>query len=167
MNVIYKQQKGLDSSILCGGPLIQERERTTITRWRVGVTFRLRLWCHRIHSLACLQLHSISPAIVLPSELFDWRRPTCFQMVHSVIGLINSITVWSLVLIWVEWTLSVVENEISYAFSTNLIPSSWCFYLTIRASQDNQRTFPHLIEPCTLHNCNSQPTPFDIRWVST
>ena len=49
---------------------------------------------------------------------------------------------WALALMGVEWTLLVVENETSYAIITNIIPSSWCSYLTIGAYHDNQHTSP-------------------------
>ena len=77
VNVIYKPQKGLDSSTLCGGPLIQKRNRTTIVGWRLSVVFWLLLiclWSHHIGCLAWPQLHSISPSIMAPSEKFDKRR---------------------------------------------------------------------------------------------
>ena len=90
----------------------------------------------------------------------------CFQVIHIVIGLINFIVAWSLALMWVEWSLSVVENKISCGVTTIVIPSSWCSYLSIKACQDNQLTFPRLIEFCTLHNCNIWRTPLHIWWVS-
>ena len=43
--IMYKSLKGCDSSILCGCPLTQERERATIVRRRLVVVFQL----HRSH----------------------------------------------------------------------------------------------------------------------
>ena len=65
----------------------------------------------------------------------------CFQRVHNVIGLTNSNTTWALVLMGVEQILSMEQNEISCAFITNVIPSSW-YSLSIGACHDNQHTFP-------------------------
>ena len=82
--------------------------------------------------------------------------------VHYVIRLTNSITTWSLALMSVDWTLLMVENEISCAFITNGIPSSWGLYLSIVACQDDRHTFPHLIDLYTLHKCNIWLTPLHI-----
>ena len=55
----------------------------------------------------------------------------------------------------------------SCAFIIKVIPSSLCLYLSTTGSfHDNQHTFPHLIVPCTWHNCNRRPTPRHIWWVS-
>ena len=56
--------------------------------------------------------------------------------------------------------------ETSCGFITKVIPSSRCSYLSIGVYHDCQHTFPHLIVPCTWHNCNKRPTPCHIRWVS-
>ena len=150
MNVIYKSQKGLDSSILCGGPLTQKRETTTIVGWRLIVVFRLHsilpvMSSYWIISVATTSLH-ISCNIVTWCTV--WLEKThlqrCFKRVHSVIGMTNSNMTWALAMMRVEWILSVVENEISCAFITIVIPSSWCSYLSIRAYHDNQHTFLHM-----------------------
>ena len=70
---MYKSLKGRDSSILCGCPLTQERERKTIVGWRLFVVFpchRSRPWGHHIGSLEWLQFHSISLALALLGARF-------------------------------------------------------------------------------------------------
>ena len=83
-----------------------------IARWRLIVV---------IGSLAWLQLHSISLAITSRGAQFDWRR---LAYIHESIMLLG----WSIPIqfpfMGVGWILSMVENEISCAFITNIIPSS-------------------------------------------
>ena len=99
-----------------------------------------------------------------------WLEKTClhrcFHRIQRVIGMTKSNTTWDLALIGVEWILSMVERKTSCAFITKVIPSSWCSYLLTGACHDSQHTFPHLIEPCTWHNCNKRPTPRHIQWDS-
>mgnify|MGYP006889204685 CR=1 FL=1 len=152
--------------LLCGCSQTQERERTTIVGWRLVVVFQLyrsHSWGHRIGSLEWLQLHSISLALTLLDARFGWRRPVCI-----VIYMIESkelLRQHNLRLIGVEWILRMVEKITSCAFITKVIPFSWFSYLSIGACHDNQHTFPHLIVPCTWHNCNRWPTPRHIWWV--
>ena len=97
---MYKSLKGLDSSILCGCPLTQERERTTIVGWRLFFVFplhRSRLWGDHIGSLEWLQFHSISLALTLLGARFRWRIPVytvvpiesiCFLLFFPFLGYI-------------------------------------------------------------------------------
>ena len=80
-----------------------------------------------------------------------------FQMVHGVIGLFNSLTPWSLALMWVKWTLSVLENKISCALSTNVIPSSWFSYCQLGYLKITNMHFP----TCINAICGQPPSIFD------
>ena len=163
-SITYKSLQGCDSFILCRCLLTRERGRTTIVGWRLVIVFQLhwiRPWVHHIGSLEGLQLHSISLALTFTGcavWLEKTRLHRCFHKIQRVIGLTNSNTPWDLSLRGVEWTLPMVEKKTSCAFITKVIPSSWCSYLSTGACHDSQHTFPHLIEPCTWHNCNKWTT---------
>ena len=116
--------------------------------WLFGVATTLHISC--INVIGC--------AIWLEKT----RLHLCIHKIQRVIDLTNSNTTWDLTLIGVEWILLMVEKKTSCAFITKVIPSPW-WYLSIGVCHDSQYTFPHLIVPCTLHNCNRQSTPCHIR----
>ena len=104
----------------------------------------------------------ISPWLILPSialgALWMWYRLVTtlsgdIQFQHNLIFGINR-----------SWADIVDSGKQELCiFITNVIPSSWCSYLSTGACNDNQHTFPHLIVPYTWHNCNRRPTPHHIR----
>ena len=124
----------------------------TIVGWRLIVFFQLhqtRPCGHRIGSLKWRQLH------------LHW----CCLM-HSLIGEETSTPVFqeNSTSYWASQfqhnlIFGLVENKISCAFITNIIPSSWCSYLSTRACHDKQHTFPHLIVPCSWHDYNKRLSP--------
>ena len=98
--------------------------------------------------------------------LEKFRLHCCFHWIQRVIGLTNSNTTWDLPIIGVEWILLMVEKWTPSTFITIVIPSTWCLYLSTRAYHDNQYIFPHLLVPCTWHNCNGRQTTRHIQWIS-